>query len=315
MVKFYLKALSALSTLLVVGIICVLLFPLWKLYCWIVNLFGTDSMRIKDKNLETPVVFYQHPVTRRMIVFIAMTHIGEKSYYSRVQEIINSLTGYIVLFEGTGKLSPEEESSLSDKERSLKVQIDSMFEAIEEFSKILFLQHQKQGLSYDTSWINTDFTTYKILQELAKENFNFFKPERNVDRLFEDKKYHRLIRWMVNTMFTNFVALALLSAPIRLISRKKRINEKIILDDRNVEAISGISKYIQQGDVISIWGAGHMKGISKWIKENGFLEVRREWIIAYRNRNYNLWKSVRLLALLDQNERTLDQLKERIKDL
>jgi hypothetical protein len=83
--------LKSLITLFVVGLVLLsllLLYPLWRLFAWIINIIGAKEIRRTGKNIETPVIFYEHPETKRKIVFIATVHVAEPEYFTALQQLI-----------------------------------------------------------------------------------------------------------------------------------------------------------------------------------------------------------------------------------
>ena len=90
------------ASFILVGIL--ILYPFWRLFVLAVNLIGVKGIRNTNGNIETPVVFYENPETKRKVVFIATIHLAEAEYFAALQRLIESLAGYEILFEGVGEL-------------------------------------------------------------------------------------------------------------------------------------------------------------------------------------------------------------------
>jgi len=281
---------KALLILFVTGIIFLILlaiWPFWLLFVKIVNLIGVKGIRNKNGEFQTPVVFYEHPITKRIIAFVATIHIGEPAYYVALQELIDSLKGYKVFFEGVGKLSLQEERSLTEKERSIARQFDFIFSLIRKFTDVMSLQSQKEGLIYTSSWVNIDIKLYDLIQSFAQRDICLVKEEMDFGKLFSDKLDQAIMRWIFNKLLNRFVPVAVIFAIIVLVLRKKRVAKKLILDVRNEIAFRGISEHLDDSNIVMIWGAAHLRGIEKRLKQAGFREVRREWFTAYTVRDYS----------------------------
>ena len=285
-----LKGLRILLTLVLIGLLLLVVSPLWFLFVRLANLIGINGLRRVNGKLQTPVIFYEHPITKRIVVFVATIHLGEPEYFVELQKCIDSLAsgGYKVLFERVQKLTPEEEECLTDKERRVSRQLQALFELVQEIGKIMSLQHQKSGLTYDAAWINTDVSQYELIQLLASQNVTLLKKEKGFEELFNDEVGKLAVRWLVNKLFDGFIAVAVISYVASLFSSNKRRIRRIILDNRNEVGLRGINECLSRGNVVTIWGAGHLRGIEKSLKDCGFREVRRAWFTAYNIRSYGL---------------------------
>lgn len=284
--------LEALLKLFVAGIALVILlaiYPFWLLFAKVVNLIGVKGLRSVNGKLQTPVVFYEHPVTKRAIAFVATIHIAEPAYYAALQKLIDSLRGYKILFEGTGTLSPQEEQALTEKERSVAGQFDFLFSLTRKLGEVMSLQHQKEGLAYTYSWVNTDMRLYDLIRSFAEQDITLVKKKKDFGDLFTSEVGRATTRWFVNKLFNRFVPVTVIVAIIAFFSRNKRMAKRLILDARNEIAFQGINEHIESDDIVTIWGAAHLRGVEKYLKRAGFREVRREWFTAYTVRDYSLF--------------------------
>jgi len=273
-----------------------LLYPLWRLFVWMVNTVGVNGIRTVDGKLETPAIFYEHPVTKRRVVFVAVIHMAEQEYYRKLQQLIDSLPGYTVLFERVEKLSAEEEAGLTKKERAVAGGCSLLFKYLERVCDVMGLQHQKKGLSYDPAWINTDLRMSQLIKAFAEHDLFLIKKEEQaalaaVD-LSRDKSAQLFLRWIINKLFSQLPAFSVLFKALASFSKKKRLTEALILDVRNEVAVRGIKKHLANGHVVTIWGAAHLRGIEEELKVAGFQEVSRQWFTAYHTRDYSFLECV-----------------------
>lgn len=257
------------------------LYPFWWLFVRLFNIFGGKWLRNRKNRLETPIIFYEHPDTKKRVALVGTIHIAEPGYFTAIQQRIDSLDGYAVLFEGVGKMSPQEEELLSGKERKIADMLKQILAVMDKISALTSLQHQRAGLSYNPPWINTDFSFYKLVQSLAAQDVKLIDFS-DFDKIFSDERSRLLVECLINWSFSQLAALSMLMAAFRINGR----TEKVILRDRNEVAFQGITNSLSSGNVVSIWGAAHLKGIAAKLKKIGFEEVGCEWFVVYHKKNY-----------------------------
>ncbi|MEN9342149.1 MAG: hypothetical protein RIQ54_405 [Candidatus Parcubacteria bacterium] len=274
------------ATLLVIGV----LWPFWILFDKVVNLIGVRGIRSRNGKLQTPIVFYEHPVTKRVIVFVATIHIGEPAYYADIQQCIESLQGYKILFEGVGKLSLQEEQILTETEQDVLGQFNVVFRFTRKLAEIMSLQFQKDGFMYHSSWINTDMKFYDLIRLFAQRNICLIKTDHDIDELFSNQLTQDFSRWLVNVFFSRPVSTIIISTGVAFFSKNKRALQGLILDTRNEVAFQHISKHLDDdANIVTIWGAAHLSGIEKKLKHAGFREIDRAWFTAYTVRDYSFF--------------------------
>lgn len=276
---------SLLIFLAIIGLL--ILFPVWLLFVRVINLIGLKEIRSANGKVETPVVFYEHPATKRVVAFVATVHIGEPEYFAGLQRLLESLTGYSILFEGVGRLSPEEEQSLTEEERHIANDFDRGFKWVADVCDVMSLQHQKDGLAYSPSWVNTDIRLCDLVRLFAQSGVHFLPMEKDL-KLFQDEAGRIVTRWFINKVFGWFAPVAVLAFVLGFFSKRERKSAKLILNARNEIAFRGITGNLPKGNVATIWGSEHLGGIAKYLKQAGFREVRCEWFTAYHVRNYSL---------------------------
>lgn len=287
-----LKSFGILALALLIGLVLLVIFPFWFLFTKIVNFVNIKGIRRIGGNLQTPVVFYEHPVTKRVVVFMATIHVADPSYFADLQRLIDTLTGdgYTVLFEGVGKLTPEEEKSLTEKEQTILKQFDYLFCLLRDVASVMSLQHQGKGLAYSPSWVNTDMRYRNLIRLFADRDITFVKKVRETSIFGDDndKEISQLVtRWVFNKAFLNILPIGAILYIASFFSRNRRLATKVILDARNDIAFQGIVDHTSQGNVVTIWGGAHLRGIEKRLKTAGFRAVRQEWFTAYSARKYS----------------------------
>lgn len=284
LLKSFIKILEALLILATL----VLLYPFWLLFAKIANYIGFKNMRNVDGKLQTPIVYYENPQTNRVVVFIATFHYADAAYYAAIQEVIDSLKGYKVLYEGVGKLSSKEELSLTMVEQKIAEEFNKAFQAMEKIGSIMELTNQRDGLAYNDSWLNTDMSMYHMIWKFGQKDLNLLERSPNFEELLDDKMEHGIARWLINILLNRAVPLAVILNILMFFSKNNRDVRSLVLDARNEIAIDAIFKNLIDGNVATIWGAGHLPGIEKILVNQGFREVRRDWFTVYTKRKYSV---------------------------
>ena len=292
-------------------------YLVWRLFSFVVNLICVKIVRNTDGKLETPIVFYEHPVTKRMVAFIAMIHLAEPEYYSALNRRIKLLSGYKILFEGIGRLSKRENKFLTQEERDVFHDFDSRLKLLKKIGNIMLLKYQKDkgGLFYDLSWVNNDIRLYDFIKSSAKQNLCFVKEEKKLYASLDDESMQLFSKWLNNMMFSQFLPAIVVANIIGFFFKNERLINKLILDARNEEAMRGINKYLAKGNVALIWGAMHLVGIGKELKRAGFREVRREWFTAYHVRDYHLFESLKKEGIINTFKEAANSIMLLKKDL
>lgn len=291
------------SVILFFLIVAVLYLP-WQLFALAVKPIGHKVIRNRRDKLETPVVYYEHPITRRVVIVITSIHIGEAEYFAALQRFIDSLTGFQILFERIGRLTPAEEVSLTDEERGVYDYFIYSGLRTRKIAQIMSLVFQGDGLSYPTSWVNTDLSLYELIKRFVAQGICRKREPGDPNELFNDEFSRLLIRWLLNGMLQCFVPVAIVFTLCTRFSKDGRRAKKLIVGDRNIVAWQGIKEHLSTGNVATIWGAEHLFGISTYLKRAGFRETHRLWFTAYHIRSYSFWECFWAAWLDDEEEET-----------
>ena len=286
MAKRKLSKLRGFAFVLLFLVVLAITYPIW----FFLKLFKLTPNHIRnvDGNLETPIVSYIHPETKKIIVFIATIHIGDPEYFSSILKLIEGLSnnGYKILYESIKSLTSEEEEALTEKEIAVKKRLAYLSTLLERVGKIDGYQHQTDGLDLDNAqdrgWISNDIKGYEVVRFLAEKNIFTRSSDddfKSIDRLVDSG----LMNIAIGIGLRVFAFLSFIGEFSPWFNRERRIFKKFILHERNKIAFAGIEEY-PNDNIVNIWGAGHLPGIEKKIKAAGYVECNRKWIVAYRNR-------------------------------
>ena len=279
-ILIFLKNLS--YTILIVLRI-VIVYPFILLFSFISNKIGTEHAynRTINGRLETPIVFYENPTTKRKFVLILTIHMGIPEYFNNIQKVIDSLDGYDILFEGVGELTEEDKLKFTDTEKEVADQLEFLFTLIDKLRKLMGLQDQREGLSYDSSWINNDIAMYDLIHELAKHDLQNLKINIDFDNIEKDERIKKLYILILRKAMNNLPMILKFISMLSLFSKKYRQSDGAIVDTRNDNAIRIIRKHLKMNNVATIWGAAHYDGLDKYLRNDGFIEVDRKWFAAF----------------------------------
>jgi pheromone shutdown protein TraB len=95
-------------------------------------------------------------------------------------------------------------------------------------------------------------------------------------------------------LFGNIPALLAVNGITGLISKRQRLLKRVIVDERNRIAFENMMAPRFAGtNIVTIWGAAHLWGIERYLRDAGFQVVNTKWYTAYHLRKYSLisaWK-------------------------
>ena len=224
-------------------------------------------IRRKNNQIQSPIVKLYNKELDKYIVLIGTCHVGKPEYFKTLTEKINNFeeNNYKILYE---KVMGESENIKIEDD-----QFENLNNTIANLCQLMNLQFQAEGLQYKDSWINTDLTTAQ-LEKLLKDNSISVFSSKSMDL----SKYNQnVLKWIVRKCF-GLMAFAEKFDRIKSIFSKKY---KVLINYRNEIAVEGIKKYIENNNVVSIWGAGHIDGIIKLLEKEGFVIKDKEWITYF----------------------------------
>lgn len=249
------------------------------------------GIRVKGRALETPVVYYEHPKTKQKVVFVATIHLAEAEYYAKLQELIDSLIseGYVVLYEGVGSFSEEQANGLDEAKRKVWEQTRLLFQAMDILAELMGLQYQRDGISYQPGWINTDMSFKTLVDLFVAKGVSLSDKEIKIAELIENDRDRSLVVWIFNKLLQWMPVWGVIFYMRGILVERQRRIKDILIKKRNKIAWDGIQKQPAESNVLTIWGAEHWRGIHKKLTgEGGFRKIKTEWRAAYRFRNYRL---------------------------
>lgn len=278
---------------LVIAVGMFLALPLWLLLLKIISYLARGGGgRVVGKSLQTAIVSYEHSLTNQRVVLVGTNHIGDEAYFAHLRQRIGFLeaSGYRVLYECVkGQSCNEKTGRLTDRERRSHEELDTVVDDLRNKSIRFSLLHQRDGLVYPQTWLNTDLSRSQLANMLLERRVRPPKQARWFEHVFVGgaglfAKTRTLAKRLYQLWFDHFVFWSAIKPLVcRIFIRNDREWWNLAVHYRNEVAFRGICKSLQGNTgVVSIWGADHLRGIGKLLKGAGFRETEREWVVAVR---------------------------------
>ena len=201
---------------------------------------------------------------RRSIAVAGVCHIADEAFWQGLQRRIDG-------YENMG-YSVQYERIRNDLKQDTGVAPGSTTKLYDMLADMTGLVAQNNGLEYREHWRNTDLTLSQMMEfshaaslfdliAQAKDSLEKLVALGGTERLGRDIRTG--LRWM----------------PIlQHVVPKNHERNAIIIDLRNALAADAMLNV--EGNVVAIWGAGHLKGIGELLCEEGFKRESRLWTPA-----------------------------------
>lgn len=219
------------------------------------------SIRIRRGDLQVATHSFYNPITGRHFRIIGVCHLADEYFWHTTQNTIETFRRLLP------KAEVHYEGVLPDHHKE-KPKPDNTFS---EFSEAIGLVYQPDGLTYRPDWIRTDLTMTQILAKLEK-------PEKFID---SQKKVKEALRDMteaiedipgVATWIRRVMRYAI---PYAHVFGRRSNEYSVVIDVRNRHAVSTM---VSTGtDIITLWGAEHLKGIAKILTNCGYEHLHTTW--------------------------------------
>jgi len=212
-------------------------------------------------------------------MLVSTMHVAEQGYFVSLQQHISAATGYRILYEMVGKLSPEEKALLTEAEEEVLKELEQIKWVTALLCEITGLQPQQLGVL--PSWVNTDMTAYALIRRMAEERVHLFRKNSRLATLALSDRDRMSINFFIRALLSWIIPLLLLMR-LTTCGKRRSMLRIIIVQERDAIAFKGITEHALAADVISIWGAEHISGIHRMLKRAGYKKTRREWFTALR---------------------------------
>ncbi|NUM40239.1 MAG: hypothetical protein HUU45_01235 [Leptospiraceae bacterium] len=257
-------------------------------------------LRLKASSLQTGKFKLVSPDTGDIIYLIGVIHIGEKSYYEKINVFSKDMD--VLFYEGvsfsTQKLSNTKHSILQNIAQVANKQTNfkEILKYQESFAKKVSLARQVDELIPEYNWVNADvnyaefqnilkkheISQHKMMNYLSLDNKNTFQNYNEIENMDETNPvFIKKIKEYKKIIASNLVT----SANDLCFSEKMKLARKILILERNKVALSFVQKRLNQKNpqiIGMLYGAAHIPDFLNILqKEYGFIIDSHEWLDAW----------------------------------
>jgi hypothetical protein len=238
-------------------------------------------MRLHNRWLATPVLFYKNQGTGRDLVLILNSHIGTAEYFGTMWLRITQLEdlGWAVLWEGIGPAPAAEWATATPAERQAHQVMMRMFrDRYDDLAAYLGWVTQQDGLPPGDRWVNTDLNHLQVVREIGPDAI--LAMDADASRVMAKFGRHRG-EWEQAIQPVVFRALARPhDALSRAIAQTAPRVYDILVDHRSKLAVDAVPP---GRDTVMVWGTEHADTIHAALTQAGWvLRPRRRWLTVGR---------------------------------
>lgn len=248
--------------------------------------------------LETSIRRYRHPDSGQLLSLVGAVHIGEKSYYQQIQEELDRHD--LVLYEmvgGPASGSPEapEKPPRGSDSAERRPSLDIISTLQRGMQEMLQLQHQMEHIDYTRGNLrHADLTSEEFSVALREHGLFHIDPAGLMSGIApalidsfslqaamasQDENTVNRIRWVLaKTISESVQQMALLG--VKDIEKP----EDLILGIRNDQLWMDFQNSLPEGWRRSaiFYGAAHLPDIRRRLLLDGWVEVDRVWVPAWK---------------------------------
>ena len=231
-------------------------------------------------HLQTALIHLRHRESGRRVQLMAMIHIGEPRFYTRVNEVIAEHAG-LVLFEGLGQLTEAEVASLTPDERRVYDSIAPLTDAYRRLAAALDLVAQPDALTKPgPNWVRADLPLRRLLTIWSERRLPLLPAMDAAGRALENAFLKRATRLLLLQEPFILGAFRMLRGWSPALGRLSHL----LVDERNEAAMQAFDSTPPEQDILLIYGAGHVAGLLVALERRGYREVARDWFTAHTER-------------------------------
>ena len=227
-------------------------------------------LKIKNHRAYTPIITLT--LGKRTVVIIGVIHIATRNYFVRLQRLLEKLEqrGWAVLYERLADdVHPQKKlRRLSNEVHRLLMELWVLFMNKHN------LCYQAHALKKGRNWIDADLPSQE-----RDELYNV-----SMEQLIRTRKYLRVQLKNPASWISDMARL--LTNPVAVVDntygRLPRKARALLVDKRDRFAARLIVRHNQVQPVVTYWGAFHIPGIVRELKNRGFRTKSVTWTPAFR---------------------------------
>lgn len=225
------------------------------------------ALRVTGRRVYTAARTLTHPVTGRSVMLLGTMHIGHAGYFSRLSRVLarHQATGAEIHVEG---ISSNPRCGLSAWECERLDEVDSWAdpETAGAAAALLSLDSQGANLRVPAGARNIDFTQVELLRRVGEDNFRRLLAPQPASP--GGRSAGGLVRAALRFQMRHGRAL-----------RGRRVN-RVVITERNRLAFVGATDALTRGDVVLVWGADHVPGLTRLFRASGYRVSAEDWFEA-----------------------------------
>ena len=256
---------------------------------WLIEWRGVNLTRRRFGKLQLPIITLREKNTGNLVRLVGVVHIAESAYWKKLTGFIEQYPHSAVLYEGVSKVSEEEKLRFTENELAVWKQFDELGPAMKEIGVLMGLTFQKEGLPYPENWIRTDMTGFDFVRAYAANS----KADDNVlefPKFLENDK--PLLHWLIRSFIAHMPFFSLVFGN----RKKSKARDVVIIHLRNIIGCEAIKEYRDKGDVISVWGGGHIPGMVHLLEQMEYEVIDTDWHNVINGNTHSLLDALRDMA-------------------
>jgi len=193
------------------------------------------------------------------VIFQGMIHIGIPSFYKKIRKSANDFSGE-VHFEGI-------------RNADSNIKSDTLKMSYEILANLNGVESQTQHLSKDYIRSNPEkFKNYDLDYESIESFFSSRDFKEGIEGLAETKTDVFSNRLLMNAMFNPFVMFKTLTKQSDVDS-----DENVVAERDSLSFSKAVETKKSDKDVMMVWGAKHLGGVSEKLSNSGYKIEKVEW--------------------------------------
>lgn len=250
-----------------------------------------DSCRLLDGKLQTPLLEFQHTLTRSKVSLIGAMHVAERGYYDEINKYIAERESaeceadrakvYYEMVKDwptDAAKSSRALSSFADSSTFLSIAVFRILH------KGLGLVSQQRGVNQQPHWENHDMSLQEIAHGLGSASVRRdVKAQRMIGRAL------RLIPPFLCKPVAAFFMKEMADSAEEVWTPRQERTEKVIVYDRNVVALEALDRlhHIEPNrDAVLLWGDKHIPDLAEGLVDRGYLQSSERWLTVVTLPNY-----------------------------
>jgi hypothetical protein len=231
----------------------------------------TGILRVRHRVLQTPVIIYEHRRTGRTVTLVATSHIGQAAYYDQLRAMLtDEEAGALIYYEMINPAAGSSWAAASGDERAARDALNhEVRETFQAACRYLGWVTQA-ALAYSPSWRNADMTDLELIRRAGPRNILTSGTASGIDHL--------------DVLMGAGVAVLFRLFPFDRFGLLSRFSvwgdvdwhiRHVVTDESNSRVLASLSPDV---DIVLLWGAGHLPGLTAGLKTAGYRRRRTMWM-------------------------------------